>query len=307
MENWGLVGNMASGIREFANTYQTIKNQKKQEQMMGLLQGVQQNPETGSYEFTPEEKAKREAANKLSIIQSQEAQSKYQPFTDQQRQLFKSAAGYDLPQGMTPAQYELFKGIHESKIKGQALADQTGRKAVDTDFAKKYNEYEAEGGKAHIDKNIALIESAIADLEGGKVKTGEGYKQKAVGLLGDKAIDTVSPEISKVRDTMRSAIQESLKPILGAQFAMIEGEQIMSRAFNPRLPTEENIRRAKVELEALKSKVASKDEAIDFYRKNKTLHGFVPGRIKKQKQGLIEKPKLTPEQRAKMIQDLEGE
>src|SRR4051812_22068527 len=72
-ENYGLMTNMAQGIREGMNTYMTLKNQQRQEtqldqhlknqqqdqQMKMMMSGMTQNPEGGGLMFTPEAEKQR--------------------------------------------------------------------------------------------------------------------------------------------------------------------------------------------------------------------------------------------------------
>jgi hypothetical protein len=280
-DNWGLIGSGAATIREAMTSYQTVKNQKRQEQMMGLLQGVQENPETGQIDYTPEMKAKK-----------QQEMSEYQPFTEEQRQYYEGISGQQLPQGMTPAQYKQFGHLAEAKIKGQTLADQVGRKAADTAFGKEYADYEAGGGSAAVDKNINLLNEAIEDMRSGKVKTG-GIS----GLLGESVQDITSPDVASVRDKIRSAVQGTLKQVLGGQYTEREGQAIFNRAFNPRLSNKENIRRAVAELEALKEMAGSKNQATKYFQQHGTLTGF-----KKQK-GLIQSKKSVKKPVSEMTEE----
>jgi hypothetical protein len=70
MPNYGLMTEMANGIKEGMLAFQTQKQIQRQNQMEGLLKGVQQNAETGQMEFTPEMKAQRAQAAKIQQAQA---------------------------------------------------------------------------------------------------------------------------------------------------------------------------------------------------------------------------------------------
>lgn len=55
-ENYGLLSNGFSGLKEGLIAYQTQKNQQQQQKLMNLQQGVQQDAQ-GNYSFTPEKQA----------------------------------------------------------------------------------------------------------------------------------------------------------------------------------------------------------------------------------------------------------
>ena len=61
--NYGLLGDMASGIKEGMIAYQTKRNMDRQDQMANLMNGVQQNQDTGSLEFTPQQQQIRDLQN----------------------------------------------------------------------------------------------------------------------------------------------------------------------------------------------------------------------------------------------------
>lgn len=288
-DNWGLIGDMASGIREAATTYQTIQQNKRQEQMLGLLHGLQKNQQTGDWELTPQEQMKRD-----------QEQKQYQSFGEPQRQYYKGLTGQELPEGMTPSEYKQFGHLAEAKVRGQTLADMTGRKAADTAFGKEYSEFRAGGGSANLKKNIGLLESAVGDLKSGKVKTGG-----MTGFLGNDVQDVINPQVSIARDKIRAAIQGTLKQVLGAQFTEKEGEAIFNRAFNPRLSNEENARRVQAELDSLKEMANAKEEATKYFEEHGTLTGFGKKSGKKT-QGLIQEKKSAPK-RTKALEDMTDE
>jgi hypothetical protein len=59
--NYGMLNNIASGVKEAMTAYQTNKTLQRQEQMQNLLQGARENPETGELEYTDEMKMKKDA------------------------------------------------------------------------------------------------------------------------------------------------------------------------------------------------------------------------------------------------------
>jgi len=64
------------------------------------------------------------------------------------------------------------------------------------------------------------------------------------GLAPDKLRSITNPQAIIVKESIQSAIQETLRPTLGAQFTEKEGERIMNLAYNDTLPPSANIKRA---------------------------------------------------------------
>lgn len=174
--------------------------------------------------------------------------------------------------------------------------------AADSTFGKDYAEYQAGGGSAAVDKNIGLLESGIADLEAPGELTSSS--SSAFPILGsDAAQDVINPNMAAVRDKIRSAIQGTLRQVLGPQFTEKEGQAIFNRAFNPRLSDAENARRARVELAALKEMAEHKEEAARYYEKNGTLRGFKPATNKARGKGIL-KSDATEQKELQRLEEL---
>ena len=63
----------------------------------------------------------------------------------------------------------------------------------------------------------------------------------------------------QARDTVRSAIQSTLRATLGAQFTQQEGEALMNRAYDSRLGVKENVDRLERAILELEDKITAKD------------------------------------------------
>jgi hypothetical protein len=150
-----------------------------------------------------------------------------------------------------------------------------GEKSADEAFGKEASEYYYGGGKSGVEKNFQRFQGALATLKENPDLTG-GISTKIPGLSADAAQDVVNPKLASVRDDIRGAIQSTLKQVLGGQYTEKEGEAIFSRAFNPRLSTEENIRRATGEMEAIKRMADEKDRSMQRFMTAGTLRGYRP-------------------------------
>jgi hypothetical protein len=151
-----------------------------------------------------------------------------------------------------------------------SAAEDKGVDAVSREYAKEYNNYVTEGGARTIETNMNLLEEAKQDLA--KIKSDSA---RPAGFLGEKGQAIFDPQLVAIREKIEKAVQGTLKPILGAQFAMVEGQQIMKRAFNPALSTAENMKRVEQEIKSLRSMAEAKNAAARHYETNNfSLKGF---------------------------------
>ncbi len=241
---------------------------------MGLLQGLNQGIRSyNERKGLLEERAAREKelANQLAAREAERASDR-----DFQREM--KYADRDLQ--LQIAQMQLEKSKNKP---GASLTP--AQEAADKTFGKEYADYEAGGGRTGVEKNLGLLQSGIDDLaQPGKISGG------VTGYLPFRSVqDYFNPKMAKVRDKLEGAIQGTLRQVLGAQFTQAEGERIMNRIFNPRLSDEENMAKAKIELDSLRAMADNKEAAAKYYRENGTLAGFVPNNTR----GLLA-PKSMP-------------
>lgn len=96
-----------------------------------------------------------------------------------------------------------------------------------------------------------------------------------IGQLPEFAQGWVNEEGVIARDAVRNTVQQSLKAVLGSQFTQIEGEQLLARAFDPKLGEEENIRRALAIMDQVAGIAANKQEMVKYFTEHKgTLDGY---------------------------------
>ena len=146
-----------------------------------------------------------------------------------------------------------------------------GQEAVDRAFAKDYNDFAAQGGIASIQKNISKLENAKSLL------TKKGGPNLTGGVLGptpDFIKNVAFPEAISVRDDVESVIQQSLRQILGGQFAEKEAERLIQRSYNENLDEATNAKRLQGTIDELKTMAKAKEEAAKYFEKNGTLQGF---------------------------------
>lgn len=146
--------------------------------------------------------------------------------------------------------------------------DTKGRTEADKKFAGDFVEF-ATGGFADVQKNLKQLAGAAEKLKSGKSLTGP-----FIGITPDAALSVANPEAIAVREDVQEVVQRNLRIILGAQFTAKEGEQLIARAFNPRLSEAENAKRVERLTTQIADAAKAKLSASQFFMANGTLTGW---------------------------------
>ena len=138
-----------------------------------------------------------------------------------------------------------------------------GLKAVNEAAAKDYIEW-MQGGGSDATANLAQIGTVLQRLESGEQLTGPLIGAiNSVGLLA-----FVNPEAENAKEQVQEVVQRNLRIVLGAQFAQKEGEQLISRAYNPTLPPAENTPRLRKLFQQMSTAAKQKEAMADYFEKN---------------------------------------
>jgi hypothetical protein len=146
-------------------------------------------------------------------------------------------------------------------------------KAVDEAFAKNYAD-ELGGGTAQRETNISELSDAVSTMG-----LTDNVSGALIGAFRSVLPNSLQPVFGlgkavQVEDQVAGVVQQSLRQILGGQFAMREGEALIRRAFNPSLPEAENIRRATILKNTLLRAQSQQRSASEYFRQNGTLRGY---------------------------------
>ena len=142
-----------------------------------------------------------------------------------------------------------------------------GQEALDKAFAKDAVDF-LQGGNSVAASNIARLDNAIDVLREENI-TGP------LAGIGDVNVRSITnPRSAAIQQQVQNAIQSSLKATLGAQFARVEGEQLLDRAFAPRQSEAENIRRVKIVADTMRDMLERKQVMTDYFLENGSLAGF---------------------------------
>ena len=144
-----------------------------------------------------------------------------------------------------------------------------GLEALDKAYATDHLAW-TRGGGADMAANVAQINTVLQKLESGEQLTGPTKGMLSnLGLLG-----LVDPKARNAQEMVQEVVQRNLKTILGAQFAQKEGEQLISRAYNPLLPPEANARRLNKLYQQMEVARQQRQAMADYFNENYTLRGY---------------------------------
>jgi hypothetical protein len=154
-------------------------------------------------------------------------------------------------------------------------------KAIDSAFAKEYQDYVVGGGSAHTEKGLTQLQGVVDKLEENVRLVNEGKTPKVnysgevmSARPGDWWWKREYPEGAMMEGTVQEVVQERLRPILGGQFGEKEGDRLIARAYDRTSPEEMNLKRVKRLLKAARQAAESKSKAVKWFEENGTLKGF---------------------------------
>lgn len=145
-----------------------------------------------------------------------------------------------------------------------------GQDAIDQEFGKQYAEFKASGGFADTQKQLSQLKT-VSELLG---KKNNGLTGTFVGNAPEVMLKAVNPDAIAARDAVYDTAQRNLRVILGPQFTEKEGEMLLSRTYDLRLPPAENKKRVDRLTKQIETAAKAKQEASDYFEKNGTLKGF---------------------------------
>mgnify|MGYP000052900403 FL=1 len=143
--------------------------------------------------------------------------------------------------------------------------------SVDNEIAKTFGETVTTGlGAAN--RNAATIKSVLDRL--GSTEEGEALTGPSKGMLGSFGRNVFAPTSQAALNDVSAVVQQSLREILGGQFAQKEGEQLIARAYDISAPPPVNAARLRALYTQLESIAENKAALIDYVEKYGTSAGF---------------------------------
>jgi hypothetical protein len=142
------------------------------------------------------------------------------------------------------------------------------QEARDKDFAKVMNEW-VSGGGADMIGNVAQIGTVLQRLESGQQLTGP-----MIGIMPDLFLAITNPNAAGAKEQVQEVVQRNLRIVLGAQFTEKEGNQLISRAYNPTLPPAQNAARLRKLFQQMSVAAQQRQAMVDYATENGTLKGY---------------------------------
>jgi hypothetical protein len=161
--------------------------------------------------------------------------------------------------------------LEQKRKQGEASSPMgKAQAAQDADWVKRYNEWTTTD-RGTFDKNIEALDDAISKLETSGSSGTLGLTGTAHRFIPDK----LRPDDSiAVQEQAQAALQGALKATLGAQFTALEGQQVLSRGYNPGLSPAENVKKLKAERERLLNNAKIMNDMSRYYEQQGTVKGF---------------------------------
>lgn len=165
-----------------------------------------------------------------------------------------------------PTAYDFITMKQETPFKQTKALEEFDKKAV-PDIA----EFVVGGGFSDAQKSLVQLDDAVNQLE----NTPEGtITGRLIGAQPDWYRNKFNRESVANQEKVEEIVQRNLRLILGAAFTAKEGEQLISRAYNPNQTQAENARRVKLLQKQIYDAAKTKQEAYDYLQENGTLAGF---------------------------------
>lgn len=140
-----------------------------------------------------------------------------------------------------------------------------GRKTLDKEFAKDYNEWTS-GGAKRSREEINKIEGVVQRLRDKKGTTGG-----LTGVFGDRI---TSDDVLKNRADVQQSAMSLIKTLLSGATSDKDREQIVNTLWNEADSTENNIARLERFAKDMKSRADDTDAKSIFYEQNQSLAGY---------------------------------
>lgn len=144
-----------------------------------------------------------------------------------------------------------------------------GQKKIDETYAADYADFVLGGGYADAASNLDQIGEVI-----GRLRKGEGLTGGMGARLPDWARSYLDPEGMDTQQLTEQVVQRNLREVLGPQFTEKEGERLIARAYDPRLPEEKNLARLERLFGAMSEALDARKEAADYFEENETMKGY---------------------------------
>lgn len=170
--------------------------------------------------------------------------------------------------------YELAKAAAGASRTNVNVQGTPGEDARDRAAGTMVSEFIDSGGYADMEKNIKQLRAVSKTLGSGSNITGP-----VLGQMPDMVGSVFNPQAVDTRQQVEEVVQRNLRALLGSQFTAQEGENLIARAYNPKLSEAVNKDRVDRLITGIEKAYAAKRAAAEYLNKNRTMRGYMGPRI----------------------------
>lgn len=225
--------------------------------------------------LTPTQQA---AVNRYQNAPDAAKRSELQMQSNQMR--FDTGINIPVPQSRDDILLELLQSGQATPEAVSQSAQDTGTEAsfpqaltpmqqkIDQSFANDFVEWTT-GGGSDVLSQLGQVKTVVDALSRGEPLTGID-----IAIQPDILLAMTNPAALQSRELVEGVVQRNLRVILGAQFTEKEGERLISRAYNPRLPPAQNAARLRNLFLQMSTAAEQKQAMVEYVEKNGTLRGY---------------------------------
>tara|TARA_R110002012_G_scaffold207336_1_gene377376 strand:- start:2656 stop:3903 length:1248 start_codon:yes stop_codon:yes gene_type:complete len=153
---------------------------------------------------------------------------------------------------------------------GPILKPRKWNRKIDDQFTSELTKFVTDA--PNIKTNLNKLRGVIKILGSGRNITGPALG--ATAKISEMAFKRFNPEAANAKSLVESVAQQSLKLILGGQFGIIEGQQLIERAYDPSLEEKYNVQRLEYLVQTIEDGIKARQKMATYYSENGTLEGL---------------------------------
>lgn len=254
--------NQRAGIGQLESQINELRNLPQQNQLVHLLMAA--SDIVGDTNFlknyqTPEQIEEQRRLRELGL--SMQLQKAKGDVTSREADLLRTMYRDKMDQERLRLQEKALG------LRGGGIDLTPGELARDKAFGSKFEDEVK--SLTSFDENLASLGEAVQMLETRNDISGPG-----ISALPDMIRKRMYPESFNVQQSIERVIQQSLRETLGAQFTQKEGEQLLSRTYDPALPQATNKERAERLMREAQAVANAKRQALIYFNENGSLKGY---------------------------------
>jgi len=148
-----------------------------------------------------------------------------------------------------------------------------GQKAADQAYGREYQNWVG-GKRSGLEQGLGALAAAKKRIYGEGTEPRKDLSGTYRAALPDFVRPFMAPEQEAVKQDVRSAVVQTLRATLGAQFTEKEGERIFAMAWDDKLPIRENIAKLDRVMQQYKTQYEEENAKARYFEDKGTLAGY---------------------------------